>query len=164
MPTEHQSVLSSCITVWYGACIASCGRSLQRIVRAAETITGTPRLTHKVIRIAGDPTHPSGSLFGLLPSGRRLRSLWARTSPLRDSFYHQAARALNSLPALPPIPVLPPPHPNSGPQTDVHTCAKSKECEERLNGAAKEQHRSRLSCIPAQIPAHCKQCFQHSIE
>ena len=60
-----ESVLSSCITVWYGACTTSCRRSLQRIVRVAEKITGTSlaplqelynaRLTRKAIRIAEIP-------------------------------------------------------------------------------------------------------------
>ncbi len=35
-----ERILTSCITVWYGACNASCRKSLQRIVRAAEKIVG----------------------------------------------------------------------------------------------------------------------------
>ncbi len=35
-----ESILTSCITVWYGACNASCRKTLQRIVRAAEKIVG----------------------------------------------------------------------------------------------------------------------------
>uniref|UniRef100_A0A3B1KH12 Reverse transcriptase domain-containing protein n=1 Tax=Astyanax mexicanus TaxID=7994 RepID=A0A3B1KH12_ASTMX len=112
-------ILTSCFTVWYGAC----RRTLQRIVRAAEKIVGTSlpslqdlyssRLTRKALRLAGDPSHPLHSFFSLLPSGRRLRSLGARTSRLRDSPIHQAVRMLNSLPALPPIPILPPAHTHS---------------------------------------------------
>ncbi len=111
-------ILTSCITVWYGACNASCRKSLQRIVRAAEKIVGvslpslqdiySTRLTRKALSIAGDPTHPSHSFFSLLPSGRRLRSLQARTSRLKDSFIHQAVRKLNSLPSLPPLPSFTP--------------------------------------------------------
>ncbi len=123
-----ESILTSCITVWYGACNASCRKSLLRIMRAAEKIVGvsllslqdiySTRLTRKTLCIAGDPTHPTHSFFSLLPSGRRLRSLQARTSRLKDSFIHQAVRKLNSLPSLPP-PLLhhaplnsdtPPPH------------------------------------------------------
>ncbi len=113
-----ESILTSCITVWYGACNASCRKSLQRIVRAAEKIVGvslpslqdiySTRLTRKALSIAGDPTHPTHSFFSLLPSGRRLRSLQARTSRLKDSFIHQAVRKLNSLPSLPPLPSFPP--------------------------------------------------------
>uniref|UniRef100_A0A3B1K0V6 Reverse transcriptase domain-containing protein n=1 Tax=Astyanax mexicanus TaxID=7994 RepID=A0A3B1K0V6_ASTMX len=90
-----ESILTSCFTVWYGACTASCRRTLQRIVRAAEKIVGTSlpslqdlyssRLTRKALRLAGDPSHPLHSFFSLLPSGRRLRSLGSRTSRLRDS-------------------------------------------------------------------------------
>ncbi len=111
-----KSILTSCITVWYGACNASCRKSLQRIVRAAEKIDGVSlpslqdiyntRLTRKALCIAGDPTHPTHNFFSLLPSGRRLRSLQARTSRLKDSFIHQAVRKLNSLPSLPPPPPL----------------------------------------------------------
>ncbi len=113
-----ESILTSCITVWYGACNASCRKSLQRIVRAAEKIVGvslpslqdiySTRLTRKALSIAGDPTHPTHSFFSLLPSGRRLRSLQARTSRLKDSFIHQAVRKLNSLPSLRPLPSFTP--------------------------------------------------------
>ncbi|KAL0175804.1 hypothetical protein M9458_028134 [Cirrhinus mrigala] len=115
-----ESILTSCITVWFGACNASCQKTLQRIVKAAERIIGVPlpslqdiystRLTKKALCIAADPSHPMQSFFSLLPSGRRLRSLQARTSRLKDSFFHQAVRKLNSLPALPPLP-------SSAPQT-----------------------------------------------
>ena len=107
-----ESILTSCLTVWYGSCAASCRKTLQRTVRAAEKIIGAPlpavdtiystRLTRKAIQISGDATHPTHSYFSLMPSGRRLRSLRARTTRLRDSFVHQAVRQLNSLPALPP--------------------------------------------------------------
>ncbi len=115
-----ESILTSCITVWYGACNAFCRKSLQRIVRAAEKIVGvslpslqdiySTRLTRKALCIAGDSTHPTHSFFSLLPSGRRLRSLQARTSRLKDSFIHQAVRKLNSLSSLPPLPLSYPTH------------------------------------------------------
>ncbi len=54
------------------------------------------------IFIPGDPTHPTHSFFSLLPSGRRLWSLQARTSRLKDSFIHQAVRKINSRPPPPP--------------------------------------------------------------
>ncbi len=43
-----------------------------------------------------DSSHPSHSLLSLLPSGRRLRSIRSRTSRLRDSFFPQAIRLMNS--------------------------------------------------------------------
>ncbi len=36
-----ESILTSCITVWYGGCTTCCRKTLQRIVRAAEKIIGT---------------------------------------------------------------------------------------------------------------------------
>ncbi len=85
------------------------------------------RLTRKALSIAGDPTHPTHSFFSLLPSGRRLRSLQARTNRLKDSFIHQAVRKLNSLPSLPPLPSLTPrttelwPPPTTTTTTHTHT-------------------------------------------
>ncbi len=108
-----ESILTSCITVWYGACNASCRKTLQRIVRAAEKIVGVslspPSRTStapvspakpSALQVV-PPTHPSYSFFSLLPSGRRLQSLQARTSILKDSFIHQTVRKLNSLPPPP---------------------------------------------------------------
>lgn len=115
-----ESILTSCITVLYGDCTASCCKTLQHVVRSAEKVFGFPllslldscntRLTCKAIRIAGDPTHPSHSLFSLLLSRRRWQSLWPRTIRLKDSFIHQAVRKPNSLfcPQL-----LPPAHNDS---------------------------------------------------
>ncbi len=102
-------------------------------MRAAEKIVGVSlpslqdiyntRLTRKALSIAGDPTHPTHNFFSLLPSGRRLRSLQARTNRLKDSFIHQAVRKLNSLPSLPPSPLLPHESLNSDPlpTTTTHT-------------------------------------------
>ncbi len=96
---------------------------------AAEKIVGvslpslqknySTRLTRKPLCIAGDPTHPTHSFFSLLPSGRRLRSLQARTSRLKDSFIHQAVRKLNP---PPPSSLLPHAPLNSDPLTPPFTC------------------------------------------
>ncbi len=50
----------------------------------------TRRCIRKARRIIKDSSHPSHSLLSLLPSGKRLRSIWSRTSWLRDSFFPQA--------------------------------------------------------------------------
>lgn len=104
-----ESILSSCITVWGGSYTDYNRRALQRIVRTAERIIGvslpslqdlyTTRLTRKATMIANDATHPVHCLFSLLPSGKRYRSLRARTTRLTNSFIHQAVRLLNSLPS-----------------------------------------------------------------
>ncbi len=134
-----ESILTSCITVWYGACNASCRKSLQRIVRAAEKIVGvslpslqdiySTRLTRKALSIAGDTTHPTHSFFSLLPSGRRLRSLQARTNRLKDSFIHQAVRKLNSLPSLPPSLLLHHAPLNSDPPRPAHHTHTHTHCD-----------------------------------
>ncbi|KAK1804908.1 hypothetical protein P4O66_019284, partial [Electrophorus voltai] len=75
-----ESILSSCIITWFGNCTAFDRKTLQRIVRTAEKITGvslpsttdiyTTRCIWKAANIVKDPTHPSHELFTLLPSGR----------------------------------------------------------------------------------------------
>ncbi|KAK3511413.1 hypothetical protein QTP70_007329 [Hemibagrus guttatus] len=76
-----ESILSSCITAWFGNCTASDCKTLQRIVRTAEKIIGVslPSITdmytvhciRKANSIVDDPTHTSHTLFTLLPSGKR---------------------------------------------------------------------------------------------
>ncbi len=101
-----ESVLTSCITVWYGNCSAADRKTLQRTVNMAAKIIGAPlpsildiflaRCSSKTNSIVKDPTHPSHSLFQLLPLGRRYRSISARYARLLNSFFPQAVRALNS--------------------------------------------------------------------
>ncbi|GAA6107150.1 piezo-type mechanosensitive ion channel component 1-like, partial [Tachysurus ichikawai] len=101
-----ESILSSCITVWFGNCTISNRKTLQRIVRTAEKIIGvslpsimdtyTTRRIRKANSIVDDPTHPSHKLFTLLPSGKRYRSIRALTTRLCDSFFLQAIRLLNN--------------------------------------------------------------------
>ncbi|KAI4887613.1 hypothetical protein NFI96_008964 [Prochilodus magdalenae] len=77
-----ESILSSCITAWFGNCTASDHKSMQRVVRTAEKIIGvslptvmdiyTTRCIRKASSIVDDHTHPSHTLFTLLPSGKRL--------------------------------------------------------------------------------------------
>ncbi|KAK3564556.1 hypothetical protein QTP86_022798, partial [Hemibagrus guttatus] len=100
-----ESVLSSCITVWFGNCTILDRKTLQRIVRTAEKIIGvslpsitymyTTRCIRKANSIVDDPTHPSHTLFTLLPSGKRYRSIQALTTRLCNSFFRQATRLLN---------------------------------------------------------------------
>ncbi len=94
-----ESVLTQCISVWYG-------NSLQRVVRLAERISGSAlpslqdiyhkRCKSRAVKIIKDSNHPSNCLFTLLPSGKRFRSLMAKTERLRRSFFPQAIRLLNS--------------------------------------------------------------------
>ncbi|KAK3510338.1 hypothetical protein QTP70_002816 [Hemibagrus guttatus] len=101
-----ESVLSSCLTAWFGNCTVSDRKTLQRIVRTAEKIIGvflpslrdiyTTRCIHKANSIVDKPTHPSHTLFTLLPSGKRYRSIRALTTRLCNSFFPQAIRLLNT--------------------------------------------------------------------
>ncbi len=101
-----ESILTGCITAWYGNSTAGNRRALQRVARTARHIVGgelpslqdiyTRRCTRKARRIIKDSSHPSHSLLSLLPSGRRFRSIRSRTSRLRDSFFPQAIRLMNS--------------------------------------------------------------------
>ncbi len=90
----------------YGSCSAADRMTLQRTVNTGAKIIGAPlpsildiflaRCSSKTNSIVKDPTHPSHNLFQLLPSGRRYRSIRARSARLLNSFFPQAARALNS--------------------------------------------------------------------
>ncbi len=101
-----ESILTGCITAWFGNSTAGNRRALQRVVRTARHIVGgelpslqdiyTRRCTRKAQRIIKDSSHPSHRLLSLLPSGRRFRSIRSRTSRLRDSFFPQAIRLMNS--------------------------------------------------------------------
>ncbi|KAL0148752.1 hypothetical protein M9458_055930 [Cirrhinus mrigala] len=96
-----ESVLTSCITVWYGNCTDS---EHSRIVIGAPLPSildiFLARCSSKASSIVKDPTHPSHNLFQLLPSGRRYRSIKARSVRFLNSFFPQAVRVLNSnLPA-----------------------------------------------------------------
>ncbi len=87
------SVLTSCITVWYGNCSAADRKTLQQTVNTSAKIIGAPLpsildiflawCSSKAISIVKNPTHPSHSLFQLLPSGR---------------WFWSSARLLNSFP------------------------------------------------------------------
>ncbi len=100
-----ESILTGCITAWFGNSTAGYRRALQRVVRTARHIVGgelpsfqdiyTSRCTRKARRIIKDSSHLSHRLLSLLPSGRRLRSIRSRISRLRDSFFPQAIRLMN---------------------------------------------------------------------
>lgn len=101
-----ESVLTQCISVWYGNSSRHDCKALQRVVRLAERIVGSAlpslqdiylnRCRSRAEKIIKDFTHPSNHIFTLLPSGKRYRSLMAKTERLRRSFFPQATRLLNS--------------------------------------------------------------------
>ena len=103
-----ESILSDCITAWYGNCSAHNRKALQRVVRSAQRITGsklpalqdtyTTRCHRKANKIVKDNNHPSHCVFTPLSSRRRgqYRCIKAETERLKNSFYHKAIRMLNS--------------------------------------------------------------------
>ncbi len=72
-----ESVLTSCITVWYGNCCAADRKTLQRTVNTAAKIIGAP-------------------LPSILDILLARKSIKARSARLLNSFFPQAVRALNS--------------------------------------------------------------------
>uniref|UniRef100_A0A4W5MJ42 Reverse transcriptase domain-containing protein n=1 Tax=Hucho hucho TaxID=62062 RepID=A0A4W5MJ42_9TELE len=103
-----ESILSGCITTWYGNCSAHNRKALQRVVRTAQGITGgklpalqdtyTTRCHRKAKKIIKDNNHPSHCLFTLLSSRRRCqnRCIKSGTERLKNSSYLKAIRLLNS--------------------------------------------------------------------
>ena len=101
-----ESVLTGCITVWYGNMTAQDCNRLQRTVKTAAKIIGialpslqniyTTRCMKKAQNIIKDTSHPANTLFQLLPSKKRYLSIKSRTTRLSNSFFPQAVRLLNS--------------------------------------------------------------------
>ncbi len=101
-----ESVLTQCISVWYGNSSSQDCKALQRVVRLAEHISGSAlpslqdiylkRCRSRAVKIIKDSNHPGNCLFTLLPSGKRFRCMMAKTERLRRSFFPQAIRLLNS--------------------------------------------------------------------
>ncbi len=97
-----ESVLTQCISVWYGNSSSQDCKALQRVVHLAERISGSalPSLQdiylkccrNRAVKIIKDSNHPGNCLFTLLPSGKRFHSLMAKTERLRRSFFPQAIR------------------------------------------------------------------------
>ncbi len=101
-----ESVLCTSITVWFGSATKTDIRRLQRTVRTAERIISAPlpslqdlyisRVRKRAKNVTLVPSHPAHSLFELLPSGRRYRSLSTKTARHKNSFFPQAIFSLNN--------------------------------------------------------------------
>ena len=81
-------------------------KALQRVIKTAQYICGAAFPSLQTFTTPGsqegtqhyhDTTHPQHTLFTLPPSGRCYRSVKARTTKLKLSFYLQAIRLLNYL-------------------------------------------------------------------
>ncbi len=106
-PRLAQWLMRPCISVWYSNATNQDCKALQRVVRLAERISGSAlpslqdiylkRCKGRAVKIIKDSNHPGNRLFISLPSGKRFRSVLAKTERLRRSFYPQAIRLLNSV-------------------------------------------------------------------
>ena len=80
-----ESILTGCITAWYGNCSASYSNAQQRVVHMAQYITGAKipaiqdlyirRYQRKALKIVKDSSHPSHRLFSLLPHGKQYQEV-----------------------------------------------------------------------------------------
>ncbi|KAI3364455.1 hypothetical protein L3Q82_011247, partial [Scortum barcoo] len=88
-----ESILTSCITVWYGSCSAADRKALQRVVKAMPSASQRAplpsiediyrkRCLKRAGKIIKDSSHPAHRLFTLLPSGKRYRSARTKTTSL----------------------------------------------------------------------------------
>ncbi len=101
-----ESVLTQCISVWFGNVSNQDRKALQRVVRLAERISESAlpslqdiyhkRCKSRAVKIIKDSNYPGNRLFILLPSGKRFRSMMTKTERLRRNFFPQAIRLLNS--------------------------------------------------------------------
>uniref|UniRef100_A0A3P9IGT3 Reverse transcriptase domain-containing protein n=1 Tax=Oryzias latipes TaxID=8090 RepID=A0A3P9IGT3_ORYLA len=102
-----ESILTYCVCVWFSRCTVAQRKALQRVINTAQKITGCPllpleelhssRCLKKAQDILKDTSHPGHSLFELLPSGRRFRSIKTRTDRFKKSFYPVAITTLNAV-------------------------------------------------------------------
>ena len=100
-----ESVLTFSIVVWFGNASKGDKEKLQKVVSTAEKIIGCSlpsleeiyiqRVKNKALKIVKDHSHPANSLFEELPSGRRFRSIKAKTERFKKSFYPSAVSILN---------------------------------------------------------------------
>ena len=110
--TIIESILTHSIITWFPAAAAKDQAKLQRVIKSAERVIGTPlpslkslhdtRALKRASKIIADPTHPGNCLFSILPSGRRLRVPRTRTTRHRLSFFPTAVRLINAAGPLPP--------------------------------------------------------------
>jgi hypothetical protein len=101
-----ESLLTYCITVWYGSCTEAERKRIQQIINSAQRIIGCPlpslkdlynsRCLSRAQNIEKDHSHPGSYLFNLLPSGRRYRCMKSRTNRFKNSFFPRAVITLNT--------------------------------------------------------------------
>ena len=94
-----ESLLTNCISVWYGNCFASdCTPTGGENCPTDHRHLVAQHWEHLSKSIIKDASHPNHGLFILLPSARRYRSLLSHTNRLRKSFFPEAVTQLNFTP------------------------------------------------------------------
>ncbi len=97
-----ESVLTQCISMCYSNATNQDCKALQKVVRLAERISGSAlpslqdiyikRCKSRAVKIIKDSNHPGNHLFILLPSGKRFRSMMAKTEEELFHSGHQAPK------------------------------------------------------------------------
>ena len=101
-----QSVLSFCISLWFGNCSDGDMGKLSKIVNCAKRL-GCVNMKHleelyedavhaKFDKIWSNDNHPLHNCFRLLPHGVRLSVPGSRTNRLRDAFVAKATQFYNN--------------------------------------------------------------------
>ena len=86
-----ESILTGCITAWYGNCSASDRKALQRLVRMAEYITGaelpaiqdlyTRQCQRKALKVDKDSSYKSYRIFATAQQTVSMHQVWNKRDP-----------------------------------------------------------------------------------
>ena len=100
-----ESILTFSMTTWFGSTSQQNRDDLHRVVRSASKIIGCEvptlqdlydaRLIRKATSILNDETHPAHTIFQPLPSGKRFRTIYAKTERARNTFFYRAVKAVS---------------------------------------------------------------------
>ena len=100
-----ESVLSFCISCWYGNATLSDRKKLNKIVKCAQrlgcidiknvNVIYENAVASKLCKIMKNESHPLNTCFKLLPSQRRISSIYSRTARFNSSFVLNAIRQFN---------------------------------------------------------------------
>lgn len=93
-----QHILCSSTTAWHGRCWE---KDMHKVITASQrtsrvSLPYTSRCRERATSTRMDLAQPAPTVFVPLPSGKRLRSIKSRTTSLRNRFWKEAVRLLNS--------------------------------------------------------------------
>ena len=100
-----ESILTLSVIIWFPAATVKDKARVERVIRAAERVTGSALPSLKSLyearaekrgrKIMKDPSHPGHEMFEKLPSGKRLRLLRADKERHRQSFFPSVVHLIN---------------------------------------------------------------------